>query len=356
MSEAKPLYEKLPPKMEELLKEGDMAELRSLFSQCEPNALSWCKLNIFSLVPMPREFALWAREQGADINFRDCQGWTPLFEVARRDGDVSLLIELGADVNAADKDGYTPLHIAAGRGCKKAVRALLKAGASIDARTRDYDGFGCFTPLEYVICEPDLSSIRKYEICKFLLSQGAERTERSCRFASAFSEAFYRHNAGKASSKSLQNQEEALKKLCALFDAELRRADPFHDGVSPILVTNVSSFKNNFQEMWDFLVPPSGRARTAQGEVIRIAGRIRHELMCNGGMNWDEDYRNMLYTFRRYFCPVPGEEPEYVKEIIEALKDGDVNDWMIERMCRCALHWVQDNPEVRPLLEADYTR
>ena len=33
---------------------------------------------------------------------------------------------------------------------------------------------------------------------------------------------------------------------------------------------------------WDYLVPPSGQAETAQGEIIRIAGRIQHEMLDNG--------------------------------------------------------------------------
>lgn len=34
--------------------------------------------------------------------------------------------------------------------------------------------------------------------------------------------------------------------------------------------------------LWDYLVPPSGQAETAQGEIIRIAGRIQHEMLDNG--------------------------------------------------------------------------
>lgn len=350
--------QKLPVEMEELLKSGDITKLQDIFLKCEPNAVSWSHSNVFSLLPMSREFAFWAKERGADINFRDHQGRTPLFEVARRDGDIPLLIELGADVNATAKDGYTPLHIAALRGRKKAVRALLKAGADIDARTEEHEGYGSFTPLEWVICESSLSCTMKYEMCKLLLDRGAARTERSRRFASAFSEAFYRHNSGKKFTKSLLNQAEALEKLCGLFDAEMIREVPFHDGASPILVTNVGGgYKEIFQELWNFLVPPSGRAQTAQGEIIRIAGRIEDELMRNGGMNWDEDYRKMLDTFRKYlYLDVSQPPDEFVEEIIEALWDGDVNDGMIWRLCYCAQHWVENNPEVRPPLQTDYMR
>lgn len=31
-----------------------------------------------------------------------------------------------------------------------------------------------------------------------------------------------------------------------------------------------------FQLLWDLLVPSMGKAETAQGEVIRIVGRVQH--------------------------------------------------------------------------------
>ena len=348
--------QELPIEIEMFLKDGNIEECKELFSGCDPNAVSWSGSNIFSLKPMPGEFAFWVKEQGADINFRDRYGRTPAFEIARRDGDIALLIELGADINAVSPDGCTPLHIAAARGCKKAVRTLIKAGAKTDAQTKDYNGYGHFTPLEKVVYEPSLSSIKKYDVCKILLNHGAEMTERSRQFVSAFSEVFYRHNSGKKESKSLQNQKAALENLCKLFDTEMLCETAFHDGVSPIIVTDFLGYTGHFEELWKFLVPKSGRAQTAQGEVIRIAGRISHELMDNGGINWDEDYRNMLYMFCEYLrCGNPFSD-EWLDEIADELKDGDVNDKMIYRLSSGAVHWIRQNPEVMPLLGGNYTR
>ncbi len=348
---------RLPDNISEFLKIGNIEELKKMFSQCDPNAITCTSSNIFSLSPMPRDFAFWAKEQGADVNYIDNYGFPPIFDVIRLDGDVSLLIELGANIGAVGKDGSTPLHFAAALGRKKSVRMLLKAGAEVDAQTKDYGGFGHFTPLEKVLCEPNLSCTKKYELCTYLLKHGAKMTDRSRQFVSAFSESFYRHISGKKASKFLQNQTEALEKLCTLFNAEMLRESSFHDGVSPIILTTVGGFKHNFDELWDFLVPPSGRAQTAQGEVIRIAGRIESELMRNGGMNWDEDYRNMLDTFRRYLqLGNPLGNSDDLEKIIDTLKDGDVDDRMILRLHYCAENWVEENPEVMPVLEADYTR
>lgn len=353
------MKEKLLPKdISEFLKVGDIEELKKMFSQCEPNAITYTSSNIFSLSPMPREFAFWAKEQGADINYIDDCGRPPIFHVIRLDGDVSLLIELGANIGAVGKDGSTPLHVAAARGRIKSVRTLIKAGAETDARTKDFDGFGHFTPLEKVLYSSSLSCTKKYDICKYLLEHGAKITDRSRQFVSAFSESFHRHISGKKASKSLQNQAAALEKLCTLFDAEMLGESSFHDGVSPIILTTVGGFKNNFDELWDFLVSPSGWAQTAQGEVIRIAGRIESELMRNGGANWDEDYRKMLDTFGKYIHlgnPLEDSD-ENVEKIIDTLKGGDVDDRMIWRLRCCAENWVEENPEVMPMLKADYTR
>ena len=101
--------QELPRELEEALHAGDIAEAKRLFSQCEPDAIR-ISSNVFSLSPMPREFAFWAREQGADVNFRNYYGQTPIFSIVRMDGDVGLLIELGADPNARRDDGWTPIR------------------------------------------------------------------------------------------------------------------------------------------------------------------------------------------------------------------------------------------------------
>jgi hypothetical protein len=53
---------------------------------------------------------------------------------AKGDGDVArALLEAGASVDAVDKQGDTPLHYAAFQGHAVVARALLEAGASVDA-------------------------------------------------------------------------------------------------------------------------------------------------------------------------------------------------------------------------------
>ena len=138
-----------------------------------------------------------------------------------------------------------------------------------------------------------------------------------------------------------------------------------HDGVSPIhipVAANAYELEDSFQELWAYLVPESGRAQTAQGEMIRIAGKVSHEMMDNGCMNWDKDFDKMLKAFLEYArLGVPLEnDAKAARKIISILKKCVKNGFANEHMCaglrQCAVRWVERNPEVMQPLEADYTR
>lgn len=135
-----------------------------------------------------------------------------------------------------------------------------------------------------------------------------------------------------------------------------------HDGKSPIIVTETDE-NAKFQQLWAYLVPPYGRAQTAQGELIRIAGRVQHEFLDNGGMNWDEDFRKMLEAFPRYLALGNAFSEEEIRSaelltalLTEAGNRGRVEDFLCSALCSCAAAWVQQNPEPIPPLEADYSR
>ncbi len=72
---------------------------------------------------------------GADVNWRNEQGWTALQFVTPTYGAVELLLDHGADIDAADNDGWTALMTAASRGCEDVVDLLLERGANPALRT-----------------------------------------------------------------------------------------------------------------------------------------------------------------------------------------------------------------------------
>ena len=76
---------------------------------------------------------------GANINVRDNDGYTPLYSAVSWGNKevVKLLIANGADVNGKIKDGWTPLHRAAYQGEKEAVKLLIANGADVNAKNNN---------------------------------------------------------------------------------------------------------------------------------------------------------------------------------------------------------------------------
>lgn len=350
----------LPKEIRALLENGDITAAKEQFLRCEPNAVTGkYGSNIFSLSPLPREFAFWAKEQGADINFKDYYGKTPIFHHASTwNGDVQLLIDLGADVDVANDFGVTILHIAAMYGRTNAVNALLDAGVSVDRKSGRIDWPGYLTPLEKTLHQARLPYKELLEISGILLEHGAEITDRAREFLLKSAEHFQRVKRGIEDMEFLRCQTENLEKLYQIFDVKPVEEKIFHDGVSPICVPENSGSKA-FRWLWDYLVPPKGKAQTAQGEVIRIAGKVNHEIMGNGGMNWDGDFRKMLRIFPEYLRlgnPLKDEDIAQAEKTVKLLRDGrDPGDLSVS-LIAFAVAWVLLNPEVLDPLGADYLR
>lgn len=85
--------------------------------------------------------------------------------VAKGDADmVRALIEAGANVNAKDDYGYTPLHRAAGRSRVYIAGMLIEAGADVNAS----DIFG-MTPLHEAAINGDAG-----DVASVLIEAGAD--------------------------------------------------------------------------------------------------------------------------------------------------------------------------------------
>ena len=141
------------------------------------------------------------------------------------------------------------------------------------------------------------------------------------------------------------------------------REKSIHDSVSPINVPDEEDEDKLFQILWEYLVPPCGKAQTAQGEIIRIAGRVQHEFLANGCINWDEDFHKMLDAFLKYLRLGNGfseEDLEIAEFFVGRVKEsGDkafIDDQLIGVLCSCAMTWVKQNPKVIAPLKAEYVR
>lgn len=135
-----------------------------------------------------------------------------------------------------------------------------------------------------------------------------------------------------------------------------------HDGVSPIIVPEGDE-DEVFHTLWEYLVPPVGKAQTAQGEIIRIAGRVQHEFVNNGCINWDGDFQKMLDAFLQYLQLGNGFNEEDLKIaglLVQLLKEngnkGCIDDRLTTVLCSCAMTWVRQNQDVIAPLKIEYKR
>jgi len=80
---------------------------------------------------------------GANPNSQDNDGWSPLMYALGYDRAVEALLKAGADVNASTIYSQTSLMIASLRGNLSDVKALLKVGAEVNVK----DGVEGYTPL-----------------------------------------------------------------------------------------------------------------------------------------------------------------------------------------------------------------
>ena len=102
-----------------------------------------------------------------------------------------------------------------------------------------------------------------------------------------------------------------------------------------------------YGELWDLLVPDSGQCRTLQGEVIRIAGRVGHEVYDNGGINWDRSFGKLLDQYLRVVASgvsLPPDSLARAEAAVASLKGRSMNTGDVDEITTLAVAWVRLNP------------
>ncbi len=129
-----------------------------------------------------------------------------------------------------------------------------------------------------------------------------------------------------------------------------------YDGKSRITVSE-TTWQKQHSELWALLVPGSGHANTIQGEVIRISGRLGYEILNNGCMNWDKDFKTMAQAFLTYVQmgnPLPEAELAEVAAIVRSIRNAYEKE--IDRLSELAVKWVILNPEPIAVEKAAYRK
>ncbi len=344
----------LPKNFDALIKAGDLAALKAVFETCDLNARGgYSKATALSFHQIPDELVRWLVAQGADINAADHYGKTPLHAHARSwCGNAALFLELGADIEAVDHDGSTPLHAAAASYKPEAVRVLLAHGANVHAKNNRG-----VTPLGLALanCRPaDLKPMA--EVADLLLAAGDTITPDMRQSVTRVGTEFEFHRAG-YNPDYVDATDAGLSHVYALFGVPPVPRRAMHDDRAPITV-KTDRWQTQHGELWDLLVPSSGHAATVQGEVIRITGKLSHELLDNGGCNWDADYKTMLAALPGYLAtgkPLDAAALEEIARLTHTLRDGS-GDEEPARLCELAVRWVLQNPTPMPLDAPAYTR
>jgi hypothetical protein len=330
----------LPKNFEEMLAEGDIARLHAVFDDCDLNARGGsAKQTALAFAECPDALARWLVERGADLSATDTWGSTPLHTRSRsRQGRIEVLLELGADVESGSASIGTPLHAAAASYRVENARLLLQRGARVDALNKEG-----LSPLELALrgCA-NIDLERMSPLAAVLLEAGAKKTPRMKDFVGEIGKRFEFHRTS-FNPESVQAASAALDRLYMLFDVPPVPRRHVHDGKSRIAVT-ATSWQKQHQELWDLLVPSQGHAATIQGEVIRISGRVAHELDGNGGANWDSDFTKMADAFGRYVGAGNPLSPSELTDAATVIQEVKRRSGDAARLCELAVAWVLSNP------------
>lgn len=335
----------LPKDIDELIQNNNTEELKAVFEKCDINAYGgYNKGNILSF-NISGELMEWLAEQGIDIEMGDQFGKTPLNSHAggwRDDEQLLTLLALGAKVDTKDHMGRTPMHFAAETGNLVKVKALAEAGADVNAA----DVMGT-TPLQGAVMRMGVHNIKYVaEVAEYLLSKGVPVDEKLQKEMTAYGEQIEFHR----SNMSEEVQEEIAQPLAKLY--QMLKVEPvppriLYDGKSPITV-NAKTWQKQHDELWKMLVPGSGSASTLQGEVIRLSGRLSHEILDNGSMNWGSRYRQMADDLKEYLLggsTFSEEERTEIQGLFSYIRKGDGDEKMLARVAELSVAWVLKNPD-----------
>ena len=345
----------LPADIEQIITSGDVEAVAHAVERCEVGAYLRGSAYEPRLMHFPasEEITDFLLARGEDINSRDRYARTPIHARVRSRclDQIPMLIARGGDINARDTSDQTALFGVVERFSVADVSRMITWGADplVVADSRVY---GKATLVESVVAWHNfLDTPRALAVIRLLLSIGApvgERVPTALRSMDRMRCTFITHGLTDHLSQSrIDEASAALSELCALFGVEQREAQR-----APVvgerleLDPSVPALRQ-YGELWDLLVPDSGQCRTLQGEVIRIAGRVGHEVYDNGGINWDRSFGKLLDQYLRVVSSGVSLSPDSItraEAAVASLKARSMNTGDVDEITTLAVEWVRLNP------------
>ena len=354
---AKAKRKTLPTNFTEILENGSFEEQKAVFDSCALDAYErgYSRDTALHHYAIKEELARYLVSQGLNINTQNAYGRTPLYTHSTVGAPlVAVLLELDADVNLANNDGCTPLFTALANARVDTVKLLLAHGADIKHKNQAKQN-----ALEYGLSLTSNAAIPDMLQCaKLMLDAGTKVTKNMQKSVKAIGDNFERYREA-FNKELLATTDAALTELYKLFDLEPTAKHITHDGTQVITITG-NTTQEQFNNLWDSLVPPQGPAKTVQGEVIRVAGRIRSEFYRNGGANWDREYRSMLNALIKHLGThnaLSDDDLARAKDIAHSINGkADFDETILVELSLLALTWVSHNLDPIALKTPAYKR
>lgn len=347
---------KLPSDFDLLVASHDMNSFAEFFTKYEITATNVGKStsNAFSYKDLSVEQAQFLMDNGLDPNI-DCGfGYSAVAHQADNKDVLDLLIKNGADVNLSVKS-YNGNALA--RACTtynvQAVRNLLDAKASVDITC----GLDKKMLIDGVLagCQ-NIYIPSALKICETLLQAGAKTSEKTKGYVEEIGKRFefFRNNI---SADILPRLDAALSELYVLFDVvpiEPRVMNSINEEIK----VKQGNWQTQYEELRQKLVPGRGKSETLQGEMIRIVGKITYEILDNGGMNWDAEYKKMANALKGYLKQNEKMDAALIDEACDIA--GRINTYSgkeeLYRLTELVVKWVTSNSMPKKLGEVDYFR
>lgn len=337
----------LPKDFDAILAGGDIEAMKRVFDDHDVEARGGVrKVPALAAYDCPPELARWLVARGADVDTRDGYGRTPLHALAGVGRDVAHLVDLGAEVDARANDGATPPHVAAAAHQAAVVRTLLPAGADPSSRNTVGDG-----PVDLCLRRASNATLGVVgEIVGDLVAAGAPTTAAQSERVAALAADLARWR-DEIEPDVLGPAQAGLARLDEVFHPEPLPTPPArHDGTSRITIT-ATEWPEQHAELWSILVPSMGPARTVQGEVVRISGRVANEINGNGSINWDDDFRAMLGWWAARLGTAQA------ADTARRLRRGKATEEEVDALAEQSVRWVLAHPDPQPLpTPVDYRR
>ena len=342
---------RLPKDFGTTLGSGDLDAAKAVFETTELDARDGAYgPTALGMDGIPPELVAWLVAEGADIEAADTYHRTALWQHARigNDAVVTALLDAGADIQSP----HQPALHAAAEGIKPStVRLLLERGADPLAVVRSQTALASGLTYCSNIHLPEMA-----QVAEALLDAGTPITSGMRDRVEKIGKTFEFHRAG-FNPDYLAETEAGLNRLYELFGVTPVGQRRIHDGTSRITVTS-TAWDDRHQELWDYLVPSKGPAATAQGEAIRITGRLAHEVLGNGGINWDRDFQKMvrvLPTLLASGVSLPEAQLAEAATLAASYRRNSSEEHA-QRLSELAVSWVIANPDPLPAPEPTYTR